>query len=71
MEKLLNFFMIIAWIGAIFSTIATLLCLYKSMTYNGSKEQLFDSFQGKQATWPMGKWIVASIICWAFIISFK
>ena len=67
----MNFLMIIAWIGAVISTIFFILCTYMTITYPGSPEEMFDKIQGKKSEWPIGKWFIIAIICWAFIFSVK
>jgi len=71
MDKLLNFFTIIAWILGILSTLGFGLCTYKNITYPGSNEELFDHLQGIKKEWPGGRYLLIAIICWVFIFSFK
>jgi len=71
MDKLLNFFMIIAWIFAIICTVAFSLCLYMNLTYPGSVEEIMDRARGIKKEWPGTMWFIGAIICWAFIFSFK
>lgn len=70
MEKLILFLKIIAWIGAISSTLFTGMCIYGTLTYPGSTEELLDKLNGKKVVYPAGKWLIIAIICWAFIIAF-
>ena len=71
MDKLINFLLIISWIGAVFCTIGFAICTYKNLTYPGSNEELFDRFQGIKKEWPGGKYLLIAIVCWVFIYSFS
>jgi len=71
MDKLMNFLMIIAWVGAILSTIGFAICAYSNLTYPNSQQELFDRLQGIKKEWPTGMYLTIAVICWAFIFSFK
>ena len=70
MEKLIFFLKIIAWVFAIISTVFTFLCVYGTLTYPGSVDETIDRLQGVKRSYPIAPWLIAAVICWAFIIAF-
>jgi hypothetical protein len=70
MEKLIFFLKIIAWVGAIISTVFTFLCVYATLNYPNSRDELMDKIRGVKRTYPVAPWLIAAVICWAFIIAF-
>lgn len=70
MEKLIFFLKIIAWVFAIISTVFTFICVYGTLKYPGSMDETLDRLQGLKRSYPIGPWLIAAVICWAFIIAF-
>jgi len=58
------------WFGLVGGIIATLMfvaCLYWSVTYQGSNEELLDRMRGIKATWPVGRWFLIALLCWSWV----
>ena len=53
MEKLILFFKIITWIGAIIGTIFSIMCIAGTLTYPRSRGELFDKINGVKRTYSM------------------
>lgn len=70
MEKFIFFLKIITWIVAPASTIFLAMCIYGNLKYPGSVDELYDKLKGVQRTYPIKKWLILAIVCWAFIIAF-
>lgn len=70
MEKLILFLKIIAWCGAVASTILSAFCIYGNFTYPGSVDETLDKLRGIKRSYPVWPWLIIAIICWAFIIAF-
>lgn len=70
MDKLIFFLKIVAWVVGIITTVLSASAIFGAMTYPGSIQELKDRANGKMVTFPLFKWLIPAIICWAFIIAF-
>ena len=70
MEKLILFLKIIAWCGAVVSTILSGMCVYGTLTYPGSVDEMLDRLKGVKRSYPIWIWLIAAVISWSFIIAF-
>jgi len=70
MEKFIFFLKIIAWVIAPPSTILLFVCGYMNLKYPGSMDELLDKLNNVKRSYPVMPWLIAAIICWAFIIAF-
>lgn len=43
-------------VGGIIATLMLVVCLYWSITYQGSPDELRDRLRGVRASWPVGRW---------------
>lgn len=70
MEKFIFFLKIIAWVFGIISTVFSLMCIYGTIKYPGSVDETIDKLQGVSRSYPVTRWLVIAVLCWAFIIAF-
>lgn len=70
MEKLIVFTLIIAWFGAIASSLLLTSCILGTLTYS-KIDELNDQAKGIKRSWPKLYPFICTAICWAWIIAFS
>lgn len=76
METFMTFIYVLAWIAAVGGTFFTVCSLVAQHQYNHggtnggpSLEKLTDRLHNKKTTWKYGKFVVAAVIGWCWIIA--
>jgi len=65
----MSFIDILAWLFGSFSTLFFFVNLFCFLSYNSSMTKKLDTLHGKERIFPIRKYLIISVICWAWIIS--
>ena len=65
----MTFIDVLAWFFGSLSTLFFLVNFICFLSYSSSMTKRLDTLNRKERIFPMRKWLIISVICWAWLIS--
>jgi len=65
----MSFIDILAWFFGCLSVLIVIIQLINRWTYRSSMNKIIDNMQGMTGTFPIMKYLIVAVVCWAWVLS--